>query len=247
MRGLSRARGHWGGFADDFRAAFPDAAIELPDLPGTGERRAVRAPPTIAGALDSVRGGITSDRPVWLLGVSMGSMVAYEWMRRHPAEIAGAVLINTSLGGLSHPWLRLRPFAAVRLLRAALVTDPRAREQRLFDLTSTRPDLAGVTVPAWAELARQHPARRINVARQLLAAARYRAGPLPPSAPALLLLTSHGDRLVDPACSRALARAVPGATLHEHPTAGHDLPLDDPAWVLDAIARWLAGTGSAPG
>jgi pimeloyl-ACP methyl ester carboxylesterase len=243
MRGLSRARGHWGNFAEHFRAAFPDAIVELPDLPGTGERRAVRAPLTIAATLDSVRADIPTARPVWLVGLSMGSMVAYEWMRSHPAEVAGAVLINTSLGGLSHPWRRLRPSAAVSLLRAAAVTDPRAREQRLFDLTSTRLDLAAVTVSAWSELARQQPVRRINVARQLLAAARYRARPFAPPIPALLLLTSRGDRLVDPDCSRALARAVPGATLHEHPRAGHDLPLDDPAWVLDAIASWLREEG----
>lgn len=252
MRGLSRARGHWGAFADDFRARFPGTVVELPDLPGTGERRAVRAPLSIAGALASVRSeifagifaGISTEHPVWLVGLSMGSMVAYEWMRRYPAEVAGAVLINTSMGGLSRPWRRLRPSAAVTLLRVAAVTDPRMREQRLFDLTSTRPDLAGVTVSAWAELARQQPVRRINVARQLLAAARYRARPFPTASPTLLLLTSRGDRLVDPGCSRALARAVPGATLHEHPTAGHDLPLDDPAWVLDTIAGWLPRTAT---
>jgi pimeloyl-ACP methyl ester carboxylesterase len=238
LRGLSRARGHWGSFAEDFRGAFPDAIVELPDLPGTGERRGVRAPLSIAATLDEVRAALATEGPVWLVGLSMGSMAAFEWMRRYPAEVAGAVLINTSLGGLSRPWRRLRFSAAVRLLRATAATDPRAREQRVFDLTSTRPDLAGVTVSRWAELAHQQPVRRINVARQLLAAARYRPRPFTRPIPALLLLTSRGDRLVDPECSRALARAVPGATLLEHPSAGHDLPLDDPAWVLQAIASW---------
>jgi hypothetical protein len=27
--------------------------------------------------------------------------------------------------------------------------------------------------------------------------------------------------------------------LREHPTAGHDLPLDDPDWVIGEIAQWL--------
>jgi hypothetical protein len=28
------------------------------------------------------------------------------------------------------------------------------------------------------------------------------------------------------------------AELREHPSAGHDLPLDDPAWVAGRIAEW---------
>jgi hypothetical protein len=28
--------------------------------------------------------------------------------------------------------------------------------------------------------------------------------------------------------------------LQEHPGAGHDLPLDDPAWLAHAIAGWRA-------
>jgi pimeloyl-ACP methyl ester carboxylesterase len=239
MRGLSRAQGHWGSFADRFRAAFPDAAVELPDLPGCGEQRSLRAPLSIAGVLACVRGGIAPGSPLWLVGLSLGSMVAYEWMRRHPGEVAGAVLINSSLGGLSPPWRRLRPAAAGTLLRASAITDPAARERRLFTLTSTRPEMADATVAAWAELARQQPVRRMTVVRQLMAAALYRARPLAPPVPAVLVLTARGDRIVDPACSRGLARSVAGATLQEHPTAGHDLPLDDPDWVLGAIARWL--------
>jgi pimeloyl-ACP methyl ester carboxylesterase len=175
---------------------------------------------------------------VWLLGLSMGSMVAYEWARRHPDEVAGAVLINASAGGLSAPWRRLRLAAAAGLIAAAAATDLLARERRVFALTSSRPELRDETVPAWAELARRQPVRRMAVARQLAAAARYRIAPLPQGAPPILLLAGRGDRLVDPGCSRALARALPAATLEEHPSAGHDLPLDDPAWVLDAIRRW---------
>lgn len=53
------------------------------------------------------------------------------------------------------------------------------------------------------------------------------------------MLVSERDRLVNPACSRRLAEAT-GAVLEQHPQAGHDLPLDDPTWTVDAIARWQA-------
>ena len=55
----------------------------------------------------------------------------------------------------------------------------------------------------------------------------------------LLLLAGAGDRLVDPACSRRLARTwqVP---LLEHAQAGHDLPLDDPDWVAHQASLFFS-------
>jgi pimeloyl-ACP methyl ester carboxylesterase len=80
---------------------------------------------------------------------------------------------------------------------------------------------------------------RRNVIRQLVAAANYR-GAAPTAKIPILVLTSTEDRLVDPACSRALAAHL-GAPVREHPTAGHDLPLDDPDWVVDRIREWTDG------
>jgi pimeloyl-ACP methyl ester carboxylesterase len=165
-------------------------------------------------------------------------MVAYEWACRYPEEVAGLVLVNTSLGGLCPPWRRMRPAAAARVLSVFLSRDEAVRERRIFRLTSRRAELAENTVLAWTELARRQAVARMNALRQLVAAARFRARPLPAPVP-VLLLASRRDDMVDPACSRAIAAALPGATLREHPDAGHDLPLDVPEWVLGAIAEWL--------
>jgi pimeloyl-ACP methyl ester carboxylesterase len=243
LRGLGRSREHWGDFVGRFRAAVPGASVETIDLPGCGERAGERAPLTVAATLAAVRD--QPGRPVSLLGLSLGGMVAYEWARRHPDEVRAAVVINTSLGGLSPPWRRLRLSAAATIAGIVATGDPLARERRVVALTSRRPDLAEVTAGAWAELSRRHPVRRAAVLRQLLAAARYRPGPLAHPLP-LLVLAGAGDRLVDPACTRALAAATPGATLREHPDAGHDLPLDDPGWVSDAVVGWLGSSHHPP-
>ena len=76
-----------------------------------------------------------------------------------------------------------------------------------------------------------------NALRQLLAAARYSAPEAPPPVP-VLLLASARDQLVSPNCSRTLARRW-GVPLAMHPSAGHDLPLDDGPWVAAEIRRWL--------
>ena len=54
----------------------------------------------------------------------------------------------------------------------------------------------------------------------------------------ILFLSSGGDQLVNPVCSEKLAQKYK-ATLKNHPTAGHDLPLDDPQWVSGEISKWL--------
>jgi len=55
----------------------------------------------------------------------------------------------------------------------------------------------------------------------------------------VLVLTSAHDGLVDTRCSLALARAW-RCDIESHPWAGHDLPLDDAAWVIDQVRRRFA-------
>jgi hypothetical protein len=55
----------------------------------------------------------------------------------------------------------------------------------------------------------------------------------------VLLLTSAQDGLVDTRCSLALAQAW-HCDIESHPWAGHDLPLDDAAWVIEAVRRRMA-------
>jgi hypothetical protein len=48
-----------------------------------------------------------------------------------------------------------------------------------------------------------------------------------------------GDRLAHPTCSGRLAEAL-AAPLVVHPTAGHELPLDDPDWLLAQLHDFRA-------
>jgi len=113
--------------------------------------------------------------------------------------------------------------------------DALAREQSILSLVSNRPDIAAETAHRWAGIARDRPLSRATFARQLWAAASYR--PRTPTLP-LLVLGSRGDRLVHPACSQAIATRW-RSDFRQHPDAGHDLPLDDPAWVAAQICAWL--------
>ncbi len=240
LRGLVRETGHWGGFPELLAAELREARVLALDLPGNGRLNDHRSPASIEGMAEHCRSNLATQGvppPYHLLAMSMGGMVAAAWSAAHPEEISACVLLNTSFGACSPLHHRLRPGAWPRLLKTLLVPSARGREALIFDLTS---NLAGETRPEivehWTALRVAHPVRLANAIRQLVASARFRA-PRQAPVPTLLLLGA-GDQLVDPRCSRGIARRW-DCPLAVHPWAGHDLTLDDPAWVAAEVHAWL--------
>jgi pimeloyl-ACP methyl ester carboxylesterase len=239
LRGLAREAGHWGAFPDRLRAVFPGEEVLTPDLPGCGRRHHQAVPSTLGGLVDAVRAETGPFRePAWLLGLSLGGMVALDWATRFGGEVAGVVLVNSSAGGLSPPWRRLRPRALSSLLGAAATRDVQEREAKIFRLTSARPERATEAVSAWTALAAARPVGARSAGQLLLGAARYRPRLAPLPLPTLVVVGA-GDRLCHPTCSGQLAAAL-HAALVVHPTAGHELPFDEPAWLLEQLSQWRA-------
>ncbi len=242
LRGLTREAVHWGGFADAFREAMPGAEVLMLDLPGNGQWHARPSPMSVEAMVAECRAELAQRGvagPFQLLAMSLGAMVATEWARSAPAEVQGCVLINTSFGSFSPFYRRLRPRNYVALLREVLMAPtPLAAESAVLRLTSNRAQEHAAVVADWVHARAQRPVSSSNALRQLLAAARYRA---PRTCPAerMLLLASAQDGLVSSQCSQAIASAW-ACPLVLHPWAGHDLPLDDPAWVAGQVAQWSA-------
>lgn len=242
LRGLTREAGHWGPLPAMLRERLPGTRILTIDLPGAGERHAMRSPISIRATMEDCRAqlhalGVTRCH---LLAMSLGAMVAVEWAHRHPQDIANAVLVNTSLRPFSAWHRRLRPQHYPALLGVLWPwRDAHAREAVVLRLTSGRRLAAAqriAVIDAWVALRERHPVSTANALRQLLAAARYRAPVQAPGVP-LRVLVGGGDSLVDPGCSRRLAHAWQ-LPISEHPTAGHDLALDAPDWVVTQVEAW---------
>lgn len=237
LRGLTREKAHWGTFKTQLENAFPESRVEALDLPGTGIFYKDKSPNSIPEITNKVREHAQQqgllDSPVNLLAVSLGGMVALDWMQTKPDEINCGVLINVSIAQISPFYYRLRWQCYLKLLRAILQTDLYQRELAIIKLISNRAERYDELADAWQHIQSNHPVSLKNALAQLIAAARYCPNNQKPQMP-VLLLNSLGDRLVSPHCSAAISRLwnVPCIT---HGSAGHDLTTDDGDWVIEHV------------
>lgn len=237
LRGLVREQRHWGAFVGEFQRALPDAHVVTLDLPGNGALHTQASPTHVQGMVVSCRQQLLAmglPGPYRLLAMSMGAMVAVQWSADHPDEVVSQVLINTSMRPVSPLYHRLRVGNYAGLLRLLLgrATDTQW-ERAILQMTTNAPHEE--VLAHWVQWRRQYPVSRTNALRQLWAAARFRVGLARPRTPTLIL-ASRQDRLVSVQCSERLA-ALWRVPLHLHPTAGHDLPLDDGLWVVQQICH----------
>ncbi len=240
LRGLARQSEHWGGFPTQLANAMPGDHVYVLDLPGTGAHCDEASPDTIPEIRECVQAFARNlPAPLTLVGLSLGGMVALDWAIWQPEGIAGVVAINSSSGWspLRH---RLQPSRWGAVLK--LVADPSTdrREAAILSLTSNAKHPPSV-LAHWRDLHHRCPVTRHTALRQISAAARYRPPGNPPDMPTLLL-ASRADRLVSSRCSEKLAQLW-GCELAEHSWAGHDLPLDDPEWVVARLKEFRGSLG----
>lgn len=237
LRGWTREAAHWGAFPAILADTLEAQEVVALDLPGTGALVSRASPWTVQAIMERCRDVLAirgAPHPVNLLGLSLGAMTAIAWCDVHPRDVGRCVLVNPSARPFSPFYRRLRPATYPAILRALLASDPRRREAAVLALTSASRGVAALDT--WIGIANERPVSRANALRQLVAAARFRCPPV--ARVPTLVLASGADRLVDPECSRALARRW-GVPCEVHPSAGHDLPLDDGAWLAQRVRDWL--------
>lgn len=234
LRGLIRSRYHWAGFPGRFKNDYRVIEVELA---GNGYRFNELTPMDIPSMMLDIREQVRAEYtgPVTMIAISMGGMIATEWARQFPQEVAEMHLINTSLANMSLPWERMSAIGFFRLLGCA---GSRLKlERTIFSLTMNRP-FTEKEQNTWLDFAANHPLRWRNVFTQLLAASRYK-GPHQAPIENVFFYNAAKDRLVRSGCTRRIAKRW-SRPLLTHPTAGHDLPIDDAEWLEASIRSQLA-------
>ena len=243
LRGLMRESRHWGEFPQLFQQTVAAQRVVAPDFPGNGSLYLKPSADNVNDMVEFLRGHLREQNvapPYNLLALSLGAMVAVAWSEHYPHELEKMVLINTSLAPCNPFYHRLRPANYPALFRQMLFGSSAQREKLVLKLTS---NLASHSlrkqsiVESWINYALRYPVSRANILRQLRAAMGNRASDTAPAIPTLLLVAQQ-DKLVNAKCSLKLCESW-HCDIRIHPTAGHDLPLDDGEWVAKQVKGWL--------
>ena len=240
LRGLSREAEHWGEFPQHLQASFPAANIHCLDLPGTGQYHSQTSPKQIAEIVKLTRQHALEqgllDKPLTILGLSLGGMVTWQWLKQYPEDACAGVLVNSSFANLSPFYRRLRWQVYPKFVRLLSQTDLHLQEAAIVNLVSNRESAQRqVIAEQWAAIRQRKPLSVMSAFNQIQAAAAFNSGPKPEQA--VLIINSLADRLVDPTCSETISQYY-HLPLHSHPSAGHDLALDDGTWLSQTVKQW---------
>jgi alpha-beta hydrolase superfamily lysophospholipase len=239
LRGMMRESGHWYGFLEKFQKTFPDAKIVTLDLPGSGSHCQLHCPDSIPELVEFLRKDFKREagEKNYIFTLSLGAMCAADWMEKYPNDFSGAVLMNTSFGNLSPFYRRIRFHNMFRFLRLFFSRNLLTREKIILQLTSSRHLKNTALAEDWSKIQKERPISFWTSMAQTIAATRF-CGPLKAPIQNILLLGSANDRLVHSSCTEKIGEAwkIP---VHSHPTAGHDLTLDEADWVIAQVKTWL--------
>ena len=175
-----------------------------------------------------------------IVGVSMGGMIAQEFVLRHPRKVRSLVLGCTTPGGPK----------AVRLggdaLTNAYSTEPMSAEERgkaLAEAAFTKGYIAQhpEIILAMIEARRQRPIDPTALGHRMKAAyAHDTYDRLPRITSPTLVITGKEDVLISSENSRILAERIPGAKLILLEPAGHVFWMEQPEQSREAILAFLS-------
>jgi len=247
IRGLAREKGHWADFTETLAKELSTNVLTI-DLPGAGELCELKSPLKISDYTDHMRNQFLKltrlanleDQSNWVvLGISMGGMIALDWTSRYENDFKSAILINSSVGDLSLPYERMQPKALIKIFKIVKIKDLISREKSVLKLScnllteSKRKTCAKI----FSKFYINHKFKKINLFKQLVAASKFKK---PKSIKTeLLILCSKNDKITNYNCSIKIAKYYQSKIII-HQTAGHDIPLDDPHWIIKQLKIQLS-------
>jgi pimeloyl-ACP methyl ester carboxylesterase len=247
IQGLGLSSTFWFDLPQRLVAATPPYRVVVLDNRGVGRSdrpRGVYRMDQMADDVAAVLDAAKIER-AYVVGISMGGMIAQHVALRHPKRVEGLVLMATT-PGLPHG----RPPSPRAL--ATLLTLPLARKRdagialsRIL-LPKRHQARAREIMARWPAALAAEPTRPLSFFAQFGAVLRHSTGfRLRRIQCPTVVVTGADDILVPPVNSRVLAKKIRGATLEVLPDVAHGIPLMDERVVHRAIARMRKDTPGA--
>ncbi|EYB69111.1 alpha/beta hydrolase [Deinococcus phoenicis] len=219
---------------DEYRALAPDHR-------DTGDSEAFAAPYVLADLADDAAEFLRAvdAAPAFIVGLSMGGMVAQHLALRHPELVRGLVLVSTTPGGAESTPATERGRAAL-FLPADMEAQERARQALTLmtheGFTQAHPE----ALARAAANAARHPMSAESFKRQFRAIRAHDvAADLARITAPTLVLHGEGDDLIPLPNAGRLSAGIPGAALRVYPGTGHMPHLERPAEFLRDLRGFL--------
>lgn len=241
LKGLVREKRHWGEFVETMKQTFPNANIIPMDYPGVGLKNEQISPSNFKEYVKDMRNEyqqyFDGKQDNVLMAISLGGMMARQWMELYPDDFKKCVLMNTSFKGICPIYKRLQPQSMKTFIRLFLTRDRDQVEKGILEMVSNRRDRHPPILKNWIAYQKERPVSHRSFLNQITAALTFNAPKEAPK-PELLILAGKKDRLCHYNCSERI-QAVWGGKLEIHPEAGHDLAIDAPEWTAEQIQNFL--------
>jgi pimeloyl-ACP methyl ester carboxylesterase len=247
IQGLGLSSRFWFDVPDRLAAADDPWRVLAPDHRGVGQSDRPLGPYLMGVMADDVAAVLdhAGVERAYVVGISLGGMVAQHVAIRHPSRVAGLVLMATTAG---FPHLRLPSPLSLASFLGLPMTGRLKRDP--LDADFARLLLSRKDVPRASELLAGWPKALKTDPTSLRVFAAHFAAVLGHSAGARLrgircptaIVAGDDDSLLPNQNSRLLAKLLPGAHLEVVP-GGHIVPASDPDSVERALSRVRAMAG----
>ena len=243
LRGLTRESGHWGeDFSNNLQQKFPNAEITYLDLPGAGIYYEEKAPMSVPKIMEFMRERnleeIESSRGENIIvATSLGGMVAMEWVKEHPQDFQGIVMICSAFKYICDLDERAQKQVRRDMIRVMFQRDLEKRETTLLEINSNDSNNFKENLESWIHIQEDQPMSKANILRQTIAGMRYGIQDFVPQIP-LLIIGSKADRMVCTTCIEKVHDEF-GGELAWNENSGHGVPIDAPEWLVDTFKEWV--------
>jgi alpha-beta hydrolase superfamily lysophospholipase len=247
LRGLVREQRHWLNFKDYFIKHNPNAKLFFLDFPGIGSEIHRTSPKSIeAIVLDfknrllQLKNQNPNDELLCIFAVSLGGMVALEWISKFENDFQIAVIGNSS-SKLNPFYERFKTKNIFLIPKMFFLEDKVKRETLILKLTTNLDDKTIEKLATQqASFAPDLKKFRQTGLSQLFAASHWNISKkLKSTKTKILFLKSKYDQLVDSKCTDKLCDFVGQGHLSINSYANHDISLDAPDWCALEVANFV--------
>ena len=238
IRGLGSNLDHWYAQAPTFSQYYKVIMFDNRGIARTNDPGGDYTVPMMAADTLGLMDGLELQK-AYVMGLSMGGMIAQELAINCPDRVKGLVPFCTHCGGTE----QVGPSPEVSALFKEMVFEntPEAKVKAASTLFDRQTLEHSPEIPTYySEVSLKNPAKAEILIKQWQAVLQHDTfDRLPRITAPTLVITGAEDLLIPPANSKTLAEKIPRAELMIIPGGGHQILIEQPALCNEAILDFL--------